>query len=53
MTRMLAIVHAAARLAPMSSLPRATGCAQAARRRSGAAARSRDAGTLPSRFRFA
>jgi len=53
MTRMLAIVHAAARLAPMSSLPHDTGRTQAARRRTGAGARGRDAGALPSRFRFA
>ena len=52
MTRMLAIVHAAARLAPMSSLPRETGRAQAARRRTGGS-RGRDTGALPPRFRFA
>ncbi|WP_337243727.1 hypothetical protein [Luteimonas sp. gir] len=53
MTRMLAIVHAAARLAPMSSLPRDPVRAQAARRRTGVGARGRDAGSLPQRFRFA
>ncbi|MEN4902616.1 hypothetical protein [Luteimonas sp. TWI1416] len=53
MTRMLAIVDAAARLAPMSSLPRQIGRAQAARRWRGTGARGRDAGSLPQRFRFA
>ncbi|WP_156170445.1 hypothetical protein [Luteimonas sp. FCS-9] len=54
MTRMHAIVHAAAaRLAPMSALPRGDARPEGASRRTGAGLRGRDAGSLPTRFRFA